>query len=263
MSKFFYKGISVTNQITKTAGANTVSNPPGYNFSAAFTNHPGELPLTFGCFSKSGNITTDISNLCKAAGQIYNSSPPIFATPTGCKSIRVSGIGGGGGTGGVGGSAKAKCAFPGKSSATGYGGAGGSGGYGQYGSFTYTLLNIPENIYVQLGTPGNTGNVGNNNATNGGTTNGGAGNVGNAGNATLIKIGNAASIPVGNAGNGGLGGNGGSAKADTNNADSTKGNTGAAGNISQNDQSSTNFPSLAPAGDPGTLGALQIVFLYN
>lgn len=267
MSNFLYKGVSVTDKITTTAGGSSFY-PPGYNFLVASTSYAGERPLTFGYFSKSGTTTTDISNLSKAPGVILSLSNQGNVTqgnvtaPNDCKSIRVCGIGGGGGAGGVGGNAKAKAPISGKS-ATGYGGPGGTGGYGTYTESVVALSPSYRNIAWIRGNSGNTGASGNNNSSNGSGNTGGQGGSGNAGNQTYVTLNNGSiKVFLGTPGNGGAGGNGAKADAGNSNTNSSPGNQGSPGNATTQ-QTPVNFPTQAPAGNPGQTGALQIIFLYD
>jgi hypothetical protein len=266
-NNFSYKEVNITGSTSDPTITDTTTSTykaPGYNLLVSKTNYTGLRPLTFGYTYKSGNTITDMNTISTAKNTIYYSTQPVNI-PTDCKSIRVSGIGGGGGTGGTGGKAEGKGNFSGNTG-KGFGGEGGSGGYGQYKSTKLDINSATKQLTVTIGGPGANGNKGKDYEFDTGGKQAGeapAGNNGGQGGNTSIQIGNNASIIIGLPGNGGTGGKGGTAYVNAgSNTNGTKGNVGTPGNETTQ-QSSGNFTPLAPQGNPGISGALQVVWLYD
>lgn len=268
-SNFSYKGVSVSNIVTSNGNA-TVSGFAGMPaIPLGGSNYNGMKPLTFGYTS--GTPPVDICNQYIAQSNLITSSTNVNI-PSGAKSCRVISIGGGGGSGGSGGYGSAKSYYN-SNNAKGNGGDGGSGGYGQY---TYGAINLAgygfNYITVTVGGPGNNGSNGDNKSQNmaKGTTKGNYGSSGNTGAPSyVVPTGPAATAYFGqqayaNGGNGGGGGEGGSGTVNSNgNTNSNKGSDGSAGTPDSSQAYDGNYPALSNYGNPGTQGAVQIIWLYN
>ena len=267
-SNFSYKGVSVSNIVTNNGNTNVsgFSGMPG----PIATNYNGMKPLTFGYTS--GTPPVDICNQYTAnnTGIIFNSQ--AVSIPSGVKSCRVISVGGGGGTGGSSGNAAAE-AYNNSAAATST-----MGGKGGFGSYTYT--NIPLTGYssfnVVVGTSGTNGNVGSSQKVNSNynwtnavynnnkTTNVSSGNTGGSGgNSYIILNGTSNWSAVANGGGGGGGGQYPYANASKNAANTGGGSAGNVGTPTASQAYDGNYPALTGYGNPGTAGAVQIIWLYN
>ena len=287
-SSYSYKGVPL-NQIYDSSGVSTVNNLYqgyiGFPVPKATTTYEYLRPNPFGYFGPNG----DLRNFVDASNTgIITTSQPTLSIPQNCKAINVIAVGGGGGGGGAGGKAKADPANNGAEYA--WGGSGGSGGYGKYDASNNII--IPENIKSISINIGNGGNGGasslqerefksNYNALSGWNSPSGYANNGTdgaPGQQTTIKIGNVNYVSLG--GNGGGYGKGAYGYAANSNAKVVNGDPGNFGNSVSTTYPVTNttYPNLGNAGNPGnggidsdspvngqpgTSGAVQIIWLYD
>jgi hypothetical protein len=283
MSQFFYKDVNL-NQIYYTDGnPSSQFNYIGIPNILSSTNYSVLRPKSFSYFDG----PKDLSENCVANTAFYTSSQNV-SVPSGCKSINVIIVGGGGGGGGHGGKAGATSGNGTYKSA--FGGSGGPGGYGYYYLGNSISVAGTSTIAVHVGTGGDGGSSGNDNSVksnynganvkwNSGTAVGGTGLPGGPGETSYIQTENGA-IYSGSGGNGGNGGNGGEAKANQGSTNDSRGNDGSQGESVNWTYGGdiNNYPSLSnygnpgngaidgqgqPTGNPGTQGAVQIIWLFD
>ena len=264
MSNYFYKGVNLNQIYVNDSTTGTISGYSGMpNSNGTQSSYSGMNPLSFGY--NSGNIGLYNQVTANNTGIITSTNNSI-SVPSGSKSCNIICVGGGGGNGGEGGSGKATSSNSNNLSGTGNGGGGGSGGYAEYNYYnSVSLVNVSV-IGVTIGNAGNDGTKGDDKSSNfvNGTEKGDSGNSGSGGNYSSVNNIINASISS-NGGNGGGGGDGGSCSIsdDGNSITTSPGDKGTAGVYESSQANNTNFPALSNYGNPGTQGAVQIIWLYN
>jgi len=287
MSLFTFKGTSISNiYVNDGTTSNTgFLNIPNSN-STDGVNYSSMRPNSFG-YSYSG---TDLCNSYTAKTTGILTYTQNVSIPTGATHCKIISVGGGGGSGGSGGVASSR-AYNGARYATGgintavsvdnsqttvtYLGTGGSGGYGEY---NYTSINISgaKTIDVTVGNPGNAGTNGNDvyNRSNRNGSKGdykydvctsvsNAGNDGTDGTSSYINI-SGTQYALSNGGVKGTCGNGGKAQAGESNAyGNINATIGSAGNSTTQQANDNSYKTLSTYGNPGTQGAVQIIWLYD
>lgn len=292
-SSYSYKGVPL-NKIYTTNATGTYQGYSSFPIPAPATPSPFNYlrPKPFGYSGPNG----DLRNFVDASNTGIITSSRNTVVPQNCKSIIVIAVGGGGGGGGAGGKATANPYT--NSSKSAWGGDGGKGGFGEY---VDTSLNIQPGdslISIIIGNGGNGGLTSNEERVESSNRGGDSilgfnynknqgsasdGTVGNNGNATTIKIGT--TILTASGGNGGYYGTGAYAEATRTNSNTSNGVPGASGNsiyTKYDGAPNMTYPNLGNAGNPGnggtdgqagvnahtngqpgTGGAVQIIWLYD